>query len=712
MKTTKMLAILVLALGLVVWPVSMVRGDISLKVDDDANVTSITLEVGQSCTVEVASDDSMSYKTYVGFDNGLVLGSFTHLETRPASGGGDVELVDNSYFYGYEVIAGEWPFPGVHFVFRYVAQQLGETDLKLYNETRTSEIDSVHITIIPGNSDEIGTAFTYQGRLIDANSAADGLYDFQFKLYDANEAGMQKGITVPIGELDVIDGYFTVGLDFGSGVFTGDARWLEIGVRPGDSGSNYTTLSPRQKVVPTPYSLYAKIAGYAKTAGHAETAGYAGTAGHAETADSVPDGITGSGTANYITKFLSSSTIGNSVIYELSGNIGIGTTSPDAKLTVNGAILRDGSTMHGTNADTHINLGTNSTTGEYGQNYSYITIAGGQDNTASTSYSTVGGGQNNTASSDYATVSGGYSNEAGGRYSFAAGRQAKANHDGTFVWADSTSANFVSTDNNQFLIRASGGVGIGTTSPTSTLHVEGTIEVDQKIQADDSGGLELATDEGTIRLKIIDNGNVGIGTTTPVGALDVRRDEVRIWSGTGSVNYALSQGELYVQGDLEADGPVYMANVYGTAVTGRDVYVSSTGRLGYLSSSKRYKENIAPLEDDFSKILQAQAVTFTFKQTKEPGIGFIAEDMDELGLRNLVIYDAEGRPDSVRYDCISLYLLEVLKDQASSIKELKAENESLKEHLRVENQSLKQRLGALEKIMRQQQFAAAKEVQQ
>jgi hypothetical protein len=60
-----------------------------------------------------------------------------------------------------------------------------------------------------------------------------------------------------------------------------------------------------------------------------------------------------------------------------------------------------------------------------------------------------------------------------------------------------------------------GQFGIGTSSPGAKLHVEGTIEVDQKIQANDSGGLELATDEGTTRLFIHDNGNVGIGLTTP-----------------------------------------------------------------------------------------------------------------------------------------------------------------------------------------------------
>jgi hypothetical protein len=66
----------------------------------------------------------------------------------------------------------------------------------------------------------------------------------------------------------------------------------------------------------------------------------------------------------------------------------------------------------------------------------------------------------------------------------AAGRRAKANHDGAFVWADNTDADFASTAANQFLIRAAGGVGIGTTAPGQMLTVAGTIE-------STSGGIKI-----------------------------------------------------------------------------------------------------------------------------------------------------------------------------------------------------------------------------
>jgi len=86
------------------------------------------------------------------------------------------------------------------------------------------------------------------------------------------------------------------------------------------------------------------------------------------------------------------------------------------------------------------------------------TVAGGEDNTASGASATVGGGYLNAASGYRATVPGGDSCVAAGDYSFAAGNRAKANHAGAFVWADFTPADFASTTEQQFSVRATGGV--------------------------------------------------------------------------------------------------------------------------------------------------------------------------------------------------------------------------------------------------------------
>jgi len=102
-------------------------------------------------------------------------------------------------------------------------------------------------------------------------------------------------------------------------------------------------------------------------------------------------------------------------------------------------------------------------------------VAGGENNRARGAFSVVGGGggggpddldgDSNVAVGECAVVPGGRSNYAGGHFSFAAGLHARAAHDGAFVWADSTDAEFASTRKNQFLVRASGGVGLGTNDP-------------------------------------------------------------------------------------------------------------------------------------------------------------------------------------------------------------------------------------------------------
>lgn len=101
----------------------------------------------------------------------------------------------------------------------------------------------------------VSTAFTYQGRLTDGGSPANGAYDLRFSLFDAASGGAQVGSTQALNDVTVADGYFTVALDFGAGVFKGDARWIVAEVRPGASTGSYTTLSPRTQLASVPYAL-------------------------------------------------------------------------------------------------------------------------------------------------------------------------------------------------------------------------------------------------------------------------------------------------------------------------------------------------------------------------------------------------------------------------------------------------------------------------
>lgn len=94
------------------------------------------------------------------------------------------------------------------------------------------------------------------------------------------------------------------------------------------------------------------------------------------------------------------------------------------------------------------------------------TIAGGDNQSIGTNspFSTIGGGERNTIGTNapYATIPGGDHNFIGGQASFAAGRHARAINDGVFVWADSQQNDFNSQANNEFAVRATGGVRLVT----------------------------------------------------------------------------------------------------------------------------------------------------------------------------------------------------------------------------------------------------------
>ncbi len=109
------------------------------------------------------------------------------------------------------------------------------------------------------------TAFTYQGRLKEADAPANGLHDLRFRLFDAAIGGAQVGATLCLNNVNVADGLFTVQLDFGQQFATVAERHLEIEVRR-DTGlacsnaSGFTPLIPRQLLTATPLANHARSA--------------------------------------------------------------------------------------------------------------------------------------------------------------------------------------------------------------------------------------------------------------------------------------------------------------------------------------------------------------------------------------------------------------------------------------------------------------------
>jgi hypothetical protein len=101
-----------------------------------------------------------------------------------------------------------------------------------------------------------GTAFTYQGQLTNENGAITGACDMTFNLYDAATAGNAVGTANAKNSVNVINGLFTVQLDFGDSAFDGTDRFLEAAVKCG-SDTELTTIG-RQPVKPVPYAIMAQ----------------------------------------------------------------------------------------------------------------------------------------------------------------------------------------------------------------------------------------------------------------------------------------------------------------------------------------------------------------------------------------------------------------------------------------------------------------------
>jgi hypothetical protein len=198
---------------------------------------------------------------------------------------------------------------------------------------------------------------------------------------------------------------------------------------------------------------------------------------------------------------------------------------------------------------------------------------------------------------------------------------------------------------------------------------------------------------------------------------------------TGSFNIALGNAagsgvstadDVICIGAVGADvsHSCYIGNIFNQpSLSGLPVFVNSDGKLGTIISSRRFKEDIKPMDKASEAILALQPVTFRYKKDFDPtGIaqfGLVAEDVAKVN-PDLVVRDKEGKPYSVRYDQVNAMLLnEFLKerkkieDQQETIAQLKSEA-TKEEAARIELKStVAQQQKAMEILTAQLQEQAA-----
>jgi hypothetical protein len=188
-----------------------------------------------------------------------------------------------------------------------------------------------------------GTAFTYTGRLNNNGAPVNGAYDLRFTIYDSDVGVNVVAGPLPVNAFAVANGLFSARVDFGAGIFTGPARWLEVSVRPAGAG-NFSVLAPRQELTSSPYAIRAASAG---------TAADVSAGSVVKSLNTLKDDVTLAAGANVTltpngnTLTLASAGAGGSGIwsvlnnnaYYTAGKVGIGTAGPVTPLEVNG-ILR------------------------------------------------------------------------------------------------------------------------------------------------------------------------------------------------------------------------------------------------------------------------------------------------------------------------------------------------------------------------------------
>ena len=272
-----------------------------------------------------------------------------------------------------------------------------------------------------------------------------------------------------------------------------------------------------------------------------------------------------------------------------------------------------------------------------GTNASAATIAGGAGNRIldSASSAAVGGGFSNTNGGSYAVVPGGFRNQAAGDYSFAAGAMAKAVHEGAFVWADATGLSCLSDYDNQFKVRAAGGVRV-------VAQASGLYPAACRIESTTANGVGLYVTQTSSDANVV-LANPGSG------------DQLKAYSGPANANLVFK---------VDNDGDV-------------------TGKSFNPTSDRNAKENFAAVDPQavLARVLALPISRWNFKADETQHIGPMAQDFHAAFAvgpddKHIATVDADG----VALAAIQ-GLNQKLEAQATRLQAKEAELEALRTEL-------------------------------
>jgi hypothetical protein len=190
-----------------------------------------------------------------------------------------------------------------------------------------------------------------------------------------------------------------------------------------------------------------------------------------------------------------------------------------------------------------------------------------------------------------------------------------------------------------------------------------------------TGGI-LNTAFGALALTANANGsnNTAIGQRTLFNSTGNDNTAIGSLAGsgiTGSSNVCIGAN---VSGDPGVSNACYIGGIFvQTSAGGAPVFVNVHNQLGTMTSSKRFKEEIKPVDKASEALFELKPVTFHYRKEIDPKgtsqFGLVAEDVEKVN-PDLVVRDKEGKPYSVRYDQVNAMLLnEFLKEHKAFVQE-------------------------------------------
>ncbi len=239
---------------------------------------------------------------------------------------------------------------------------------------------------------------------------------------------------------------------------------------------------------------------------------------------------------------------------------------------------------------------------------------------------------------------------------------------------------------------------------------------DQALTTNTTGGANTATGSQALRNNTTGNSNTAIGWqalhNNSTGSFNVALGLIAGFNATtGNNNVYIGNG---MDGVADESDHTYIRNVNTTSVSGGSAdFVTvdlTTGLLGHASSSRRYKEDITPMDDASEALFALKPVTFHYKKEidRSQGLeyGLIAEDVAQVD-PNLAIRDGKGQIETVRYSAINAMLLNEFLKEHEKVRDLEATVAEQQKGMKTLTAQLKEHAAQIQKVSAQVEMSSS-----